>query len=338
MSKFAKSLLASQAACHLGVSVKALRLYEQEGLLRPARSESGYRTYSPEDLLVAQDVVVLRRLGLSLVQVGQALAGNALALDAVLAQRELELSAQFAEMHRASARLRELRAELAMGHAPKAGHLADALRSHAAGISFRLPWPWGGEQFTLMELLPLTYLVGPLGSGKTRLALLIAEVLPNAQYVDSLRLTQPGQFERGLQLTAEEVEQVQCGIDWLQQEGATDIPALRLIVGALEAHGGQRPLVIDMIEEGLARSSQEALMGLLRGRLKMRSAPVIAMTRSSSILDPSRVGPNEAILFCPANHSVPFVVPPFPGAAGFEALCSCLATPEVRARLAHAPA
>jgi hypothetical protein len=97
-------------------------------------------------------------------------------------------------------------------------------------------------------------------------------------------------------------------------------------------------LVIDMIEEGLARSSQEALMSLLRGRLKMRSAPVIAMTRSLSILDLSRVGPDEAILFCPANHSMPFVVPPFPGAVGFESLCSCLATPEVRARLENAPA
>jgi DNA-binding transcriptional MerR regulator len=202
MSKIAKSLLASEAACHLGVSVKTLRLYEQGGLLRPARTESGYRTYSSDDLLVAQDVLVLRRLGLSLVQIGQALAGNGLALDAVLAQREVELSVQFAKMHSASARLRELRAELAMGHAPKAGQLADALRSHVAGISFQLPWPWGGEQFTLMKLLPLTYLVGPLGSGKTRLALQIAGVLRNAQYVDSLRLTHPGQFERDLELTS----------------------------------------------------------------------------------------------------------------------------------------
>ena len=44
------------------------------------------------------------------------------------------------------------------------------------------------------------------------------------------------------------------------------------------------------------------------------------------------VGPGEAILFCPANHSVPRLVSPHPGADGYEAMASCLASPEVRAR------
>lgn len=59
------------------------------------------------------------------------------------------------------------------------------------------------------------------------------------------------------------------------------------------------------------------------------------MTRSSSILDLSRVGLGEAILYCPASHAAPFVVAPFAGAIGHEALVSCLATPEVRERLMH---
>lgn len=95
-----------------------------------------------------------------------------------------------------------------------------------------------------------------------------------------------------------------------------------------------RTLVIDMIEHGLSRRSQEALMPLLRRRLKSRAAPVIAMTRSSSILDLSRIGTDEATLYCPANHSIPYFVAPYAGAIGYEALTSCLASPEVRARLA----
>ena len=56
------------------------------------------------------------------------------------------------------------------------------------------------------------------------------------------------------------------------------------------------------------------------------------MTRSSAILDLTAIGPDETIIFCPANHSPPMLVDPRPGAAGYEALELCLATPEVRAR------
>ena len=56
------------------------------------------------------------------------------------------------------------------------------------------------------------------------------------------------------------------------------------------------------------------------------------MTRSNSILDLDAIGPDEAILFCPANHAPPFRVMPHAGTPGYEALASCLASPEVRAR------
>ena len=40
----------------------------------------------------------------------------------------------------------------------------------------------------------------------------------------------------------------------------------------------------------------------------------------------------EAILLCPANHSPPNYVAPYPGAQGYEAVATCLTSPEVRAR------
>ena len=48
------------------------------------------------------------------------------------------------------------------------------------GVAFNLPWPWGGERFEIRDIRPLTYIIGPLGSGKTRLARRLAESLPNA--------------------------------------------------------------------------------------------------------------------------------------------------------------
>ena len=56
-------------------------------------------------------------------------------------------------------------------------------------IAFDLPWPWGGEPFELRDIRPLTHIVGPLGSGKTRLAKRIAEVVPGAVFLGVDRLT-----------------------------------------------------------------------------------------------------------------------------------------------------
>jgi hypothetical protein len=70
--------------------------------------------------------------------------------------------------------------------------------------------------------------------------------------------------------------------------------------------------------------------------------PLFFLTRSSAILDLDCVGPDEAIILCPANHSPPSRVIPCPGSPGFEAVATCLAAPDVRARtagmVAHLPA
>ncbi len=58
------------------------------------------------------------------------------------------------------------------------------------------------------------------------------------------------------------------------------------------------------------------------------------MTRSSSVLDLDAVGPGEAVILCPANHSPPFRAATCPGGRGCEAVATCLAPPEVRARTA----
>ena len=102
-----------------------------------------------------------------------------------------------------------------------------------------------------------------------------------------------------------------------------------LLVG-LESEGPD-VLVIDMIEQGLDKASQEALIARLRRR-GAGARPFFVLTRSTAILDLDAVGGDEAIIHCPANHSMPNCVAAYPGAAGYEALATCLASPDVRAR------
>jgi MerR family transcriptional regulator, thiopeptide resistance regulator len=63
-----------QFAQRANVSIRTLRFYDKLGLLSPsARSESGYRLYSDEDLPVLQQIVALKYLGLSLEEIRECL-------------------------------------------------------------------------------------------------------------------------------------------------------------------------------------------------------------------------------------------------------------------------
>ncbi len=56
---------ASEAASAAGVSVKALRYYEDSGLLRPTRRSNGYRDYSQDDIRLTAEIRALMSLGLT---------------------------------------------------------------------------------------------------------------------------------------------------------------------------------------------------------------------------------------------------------------------------------
>lgn len=308
----------AEAARRLGVSPKALRLYEQRGLLKPARTEAGWRAYGPEELVRAGEVAALRALGLSLAQTARVLQGDPADLGPALAAHQAGLEVRLGETAAVIARVRALRAGLAEGRVPTSADLANLTgRGHAA--AFGLPWPWGGERFELPALGALTWIVGPLGSGKTRLARAIAEALPDAGF---LPLERPG-----VRPSAKEAE---AALAWLEGEGAVRCEALSLLMGALTA-GRPAALVVDMVEQGLEQPAQEALAAWLRRR-GPGARPLVLMTRSSAMLDLELAGPDETLIYCPANHSPPLFVPPHPGAPGYEALAGCLAPPSVRAR------
>ena len=55
-----------ETARRLGVSVKALRVYEDKGLVEPVRTQAGWRAYGPEQMARLHQILALKRLGLPL--------------------------------------------------------------------------------------------------------------------------------------------------------------------------------------------------------------------------------------------------------------------------------
>jgi DNA-binding transcriptional MerR regulator len=332
VSSSAQFLSPSEAAKRLGVSAKALRLYEQRGLVAPIRTAAGWRAYGPDEMDRAAEIAALRALGFSLAQVARVLKGDPQGLEPTLAAHQATLEARIRHLVGAVDKVRGLRNDLARGQAPTAGELARLLAPAAKlSIAFDLPWPWGGERFELRDIRPLNYIVGPLGSGKTRLAQRLAEILPDAAFLGLERLADGGAAARA-RLDADPAlrSRVDQTLAWLVEEGAVVSDALIALIAGLESEG-PTILVIDMIEQGLDQAAQEALIAHLRGR-GSGGRPLLFLTRSCAILDLASVGPDEAVIFCPANHSPPTRVAPYPGTPGYEAVATCLASPEVRAR------
>ncbi len=332
MNSTAQLLNPSEAARQLGVSTKALRLYEERGLLRPVRTAAGWRAYGPELMKRATEIVELRMLGVSLAEIARVLDGDAHVLGRALAAHEVVLESRARQLYETVHRVRRLRSELDRGTMSVASVVSNIRQaSNPISVVINLPWPWGGERYELREVRRLTHIVGPLGSGKTRLAMQLAEAIVGASFVGVDRLTDDAAAAKEMLAADPHLEfRVRHSMSAIAHDGGKESNALIALLTALEIEG-PTVQVIDMLEEGLDAQTQEALMCFLRRRAP-EARSLIFLTRSSSILDVDLIGPDETIILCPANHSPPMLVAPYPGTPGYEALITCLATPAVRAR------
>jgi hypothetical protein len=227
----------------------------------------------------AADIVALRALGFGLAEVARILKGDLQVLEPALAAHQAVLEGRLRDLGLTVEKVRALRDDLGRGQPPTAGDLARLLGPAPEWqVAFDLPWPWGGERFELRDIRPLTYVTGPLGSGKTRLAKRLAETLPDAAFLGLDRLSDDGAPARS-RLDADPAlkSRVDRALARLVEDGAQASDALVALLVGLESEGPS-VLVIDMVEQGLDKASQEALVARLRRR-GPGARPLFVLTR-----------------------------------------------------------
>jgi len=83
-----------ETARRLGVTTKALKVYEREKLVIPQRTESGWRLYGPAQIARLHQIIVLRDLGLSLKSIKTLIGSQSRLREVLRLQRESLLSQQ----------------------------------------------------------------------------------------------------------------------------------------------------------------------------------------------------------------------------------------------------
>jgi DNA-binding transcriptional MerR regulator len=105
----------AETARRFGVSVKALRVYERRGLLKPLRTAAGWRAYGPDQIAALHQILALRGLGLSLGRIRALLADKPVDLDQLLALQEAALTSHRRRLDQALALVSAARAKLKAG-------------------------------------------------------------------------------------------------------------------------------------------------------------------------------------------------------------------------------
>jgi MerR family transcriptional regulator, thiopeptide resistance regulator len=106
---------AAETAALLGVTTKALRVYERHGLVTPVRSGAGYRAYGPTQMRRLHQVLALKSLGLSLARISNCLDGLGDDLGPILEAQEKDLRSRADALAAALASVVAARARLAAG-------------------------------------------------------------------------------------------------------------------------------------------------------------------------------------------------------------------------------
>ncbi len=108
-----------ELASRCGLTVRTLHHYDSIGLLKSsARSDSGYRLYSRDDIARLHQIQALKKLGLSLSDIGTVLANQGSSLVSIV-EKQLEFLKRQIEQGKALYdRLSELQAKLMHGEEP----------------------------------------------------------------------------------------------------------------------------------------------------------------------------------------------------------------------------
>lgn len=74
-----------------GLTRKAIEYYEEKGLIKPLKSENGYRDYSKEDMKILSKISLFRKVGLSIFEIKECLSSNGNSLSSILRRKQHQL-------------------------------------------------------------------------------------------------------------------------------------------------------------------------------------------------------------------------------------------------------
>ncbi|MGX1957664.1 MerR family transcriptional regulator [Serratia proteamaculans] len=113
-------LKVGELARRSGITVRTLHYYDNIGLLVPsARSDAGYRLYNRADITRLHHIQALRRMGVTLAEVGAILARSGIALTTVIEQQITMLEQQLVQTAALRDRLQHMHAQLTAGDEPE---------------------------------------------------------------------------------------------------------------------------------------------------------------------------------------------------------------------------
>src|SRR3569832_1757271 len=84
-------LTAKECAARIGLTVRGLRLYESRGLISPRRTAKSWLLYGAAEISRLNEILALKRMGLSLAQISSLLEGRAVDLDRTLAMQQASI-------------------------------------------------------------------------------------------------------------------------------------------------------------------------------------------------------------------------------------------------------
>lgn len=105
-------LTAADCAARIGLSVRALRVYEANGLLSPLRTEKNWRLYSAGDIARLNEIMFLKQLGLSLSAIADLLSGQTTDLGRLLEMQQASLLERQEQLDRSLRLVERLRAKV----------------------------------------------------------------------------------------------------------------------------------------------------------------------------------------------------------------------------------
>ena len=128
MDKLPDAIDIREVARRSGLTSRALRFYEALGLLKPLRTYSGRRLYGRGELERIQQILALKRAGLSLAQIGRLTATGSLDLASVVEAQLRTIGERKAELEEAKALLLSVKSRIDRGEPVDAATFCSLIR------------------------------------------------------------------------------------------------------------------------------------------------------------------------------------------------------------------